>query len=189
MSSEIFASSNGLADRSIAREAPDEPEEPTTQAKKEDEAFVIKRGAKRKSDAVSDEEESEEEDSNNFGKRHIPTLSRITVEDLTAALEGRAKAAEKAARKAEKRAKKAAKKAAAAAAVGGDTEDAGEVDDEKPFDYSKADSVLHGKRHDGEKGGPKKEKPFDPYRKSEDAPKGMRRLQTERAGKSHTFKG
>ncbi|KAH8791558.1 ribonuclease H-like domain-containing protein [Hyaloscypha finlandica] len=172
LSSEIFALSNGLADRPIAREASGEPEEPTTQSKKEDKAFVIKRGAKQKNDALSDEVKSEEEVSND-----------------SAAREGRAKATEKAARKAEKRAKKAAKKAAAAAAIGGDTEDAGEVDSEEAFDYSKADSVLRGKRHDGEKGGRKKEKPFDPYRKSEDAPKGMRRLQTERAGKSHTFKG
>jgi exosome complex exonuclease RRP6 len=189
LSSEIFALSNGLADRPIAREASGEPEEPTTLSKKEDEAFVIKRGAKQKNDALSDEEKSDEEVSNDSGKPHIPTLSRITVEDIAAAREGRAKAAEKVARKAEKRAKRAAKKAAAAAAIGGDTEDAGEVDEEEAFDYSKADSVLRGKRHDSEKGGRKKEKPFDPYRKSEDAPKGMRRLQTERAGKSHTFKG
>ena len=63
---------------------------------------------------------------------------------------------------------------------------ADEEDDDEVFDYTKAESVLHGKR-DGEKDGRKK-KPFDPYVKSMDAPKGMRRLQTERAGKSHTFK-
>merc|ERR1711977_434958 len=63
---------------------------------------------------------------------------------------------------------------------------ADEEDDDEVFDYTKAESVLHGKR-DGEKDGRKK-KPFDPYVKSMDAPKGMRRLQTERAGNSHTFK-
>jgi len=101
------------------------------------------------------------------------------------------KAAQNTARKAEKRAKRAAKKAAAAAAaaVDGVAEASIDVDDEEAFDYTKADSILHGKRHDGEKGGTRKNKPFNPYQKSEDAPKGMRRLQTERAGKSHTFKG
>jgi exosome complex exonuclease RRP6 len=189
LSSEIFASSNGLANLSITREAPTEPEETTTQTKKELAPFVIKRGGKRKSDAVSDEEGSEEEVSSESGENHIQILSRSPVEDVAAAREGRAEASEKAARKAEKRGKKAAKKAVAAADTGGDTEDAGDVEDEEPFDYSKADSVLHGKRNDGEKGGRKKEKPFDPYRKSEDTSKGMRRLQTERAGKSYTFSG
>ncbi|KAE9369509.1 hypothetical protein N431DRAFT_546954 [Stipitochalara longipes BDJ] len=190
LSSEIFASSNGLADRSVTREAPSEPAESTISKKTEDEAFVIKRGAKRKSDAISDQEESQEESSERADK---PQGARIAVEDIEVARIGREKAAQKAARKAEKRAKKAAKKAVAAGAgaVNGEdnAEDAAEVDDEEPFDYSKADSVLHGKRHDGEKGGKKKQKPFDPYQKSEDAPKGMRRLQTEKPGKSHTFKG
>jgi exosome complex exonuclease RRP6 len=58
--------------------------------------------------------------------------------------------------------------------------------DEEPFDYSKAESVLHGKKPGVGKGD--KKKPFDPYTKSADAPKGMRKAQTERAGKSHTFK-
>jgi exosome complex exonuclease RRP6 len=177
LSSEIFATSNGLADRSVAREAPKEPEELTTQIKKEDEAFAIKRGAKRKSDAVSNEEESDEEVSKESDKDHI------TVEDIGVAQVGQEKAAQKAARKSEKRAKK-----AAGATGNAQVEITADVDGEEPFDYSKADSI-HGKRHDVEKGGKKKEKPFDPYRKSEDAPKGMRRLQTERAGKSHTFKG
>lgn len=185
LASEIFASSNGLTDRSMVRELASEAEErPAVHPKREDEAFVIKRGAKRRGDAISDKEEPEVEGSKTSGQ------SRVTVEDIAAARIGREKIAQKAARKAEKRARKAAKKAAASAAT---TEasldgDAPGIDDEEPFDYSKADSVLHGKRHDGEKGGKKKEKPFDPYRKSEDAPKGMRRLQTEKAGRSHTFK-
>ena len=188
LSSEIFASSNGLADRSVARELPSEPAKSEIPEMKEDEAFVIKRGAKRKSDVMSDQEESDRASK----RSDRPQSTRITVEDIEAARIGQEKAAQKATRKAEKRAKKAAKKAAAAGAgaVTGEAEAdyMAEVDEEEAFDYSKAESVLHGKRHDGEKGGKKKEKPFDPYQKSEDAPKGMRRLQTERAGKSHTFK-
>jgi exosome complex exonuclease RRP6 len=180
LASEIFASSNGLADRSVvAREAPTGPEESLKNLKKEEEPFVIKRGAKRKSDVISDEEELKEKTPKPLNKYHF------SAEDVVASPASQEKAAQKAARKAEKRAKKGAKKSPAAEA--GVMEDSTEVDDEEPFDYSKADSVLHGKRNDGEKGEKKKGKPFDPYRKSEDAPKGMRRLQTERAGKSHTF--
>jgi exosome complex exonuclease RRP6 len=164
----------------VAREPPCGPEESIKQPKKEDEAFVIKRGAKRKSDIISDKEESKEKKPKQSSEYHI------SMEDMAAARAGREKAAQKATRKAEKRAKKAAKKAAAAEAGG--VEDSADVKDEEPFDYSKADSVLHGKQNNGEKGAKRTEKPFDPYRKSEDAPKGMRRLQTERAGKSHTFK-
>jgi exosome complex exonuclease RRP6 len=65
-----------------------------------------------------------------------------------------------------------------------DGEDEVEEEDE-PFDYSKAESVLHGKRSSGEG---KQKKPFNPYTKSSDAPSGLRRLQTERPGKSQTFK-
>jgi exosome complex exonuclease RRP6 len=184
LSSEMFASSNGLADRSVvSREAYSEPEESRKQPDKREEAFVIKRGAKRKSDVISDGEEAE--------KKPNPSHDyHLSVEDIAAARGGQEKAAQKAARKAEKRAKKAAKRSAAATTETGGAEsaDIDDNEDEERFDYSKADSVLHVKRHDEEKGGKKKEKPFDPYRKSEDAPKGMRRLQTERAGKSHTFK-
>ncbi|KFY32603.1 hypothetical protein V494_07860, partial [Pseudogymnoascus sp. VKM F-4513 (FW-928)] len=107
-------------------------------------------------------------------------------------LEGAAK--EKAAKKAER---KAAKKAAKAAKRGGDENQSPaakeEDEDEEPFDYSKAESVMNKKRTNeyaggkGKKGGQKK--PFDPYQKSADAATGMRRLQTERPGKSFTFKG
>jgi exosome complex exonuclease RRP6 len=184
LSSEIFTSSNGLADRSAVRENSDGAEKPTNQLKKEDKTFVIKRGTKRKGDATSDDEESEVEIPKKSGKHHI------TLDDIAAARVGREKAAQRAARKAEKRARKAAKRATitAAATEVGEAGDALDIDNEEPFDYSKADSVLHGKWHDSEKGGKKTEKPFDPYRKSEDTPKAMRRLQTEKAGKSHTFK-
>jgi exosome complex exonuclease RRP6 len=189
LSLEIFASSDGLANRSVVdREAPSEPKGSWNQPQKEEEAFVIRRGAKRKSDVISDEEEADQK------KSKSSNGYQISVEDIAAARAGREIAAQKGARKAEKRAKKAAKKAAAAAAAetGGsesaDVNDNDDDEDEEPFDYSKADSILHSKGHDGGKGGKKKEKPFDPYRKSEDASQGMRRLQTERAGKSHTFK-
>ncbi|CUS08104.1 unnamed protein product [Tuber aestivum] len=64
----------------------------------------------------------------------------------------------------------------------------------EPLDYSKAPSVLHGeKRSEGKQGadGSKKSsksKKFDPYFKFGGGPKGMRRSQQEKAGKSLTFK-
>lgn len=78
-------------------------------------------------------------------------------------------------------------KVEAAQTSSGDVEMEEDEEEEAPFDYSKAESVLHSKRSGGEKGG-KQRKPFDPYAKSSDAPKGLRRLQTERPGKSQTFK-
>ena len=64
----------------------------------------------------------------------------------------------------------------------------------EPLDYSKAPSVLHGeKRSEGKLGADGSKKPsgpkkFDPYSKFGEGPKGMRRSQKEKAGKSQTFK-
>ena len=57
---------------------------------------------------------------------------------------------------------------------------------EEPFDYANAPSVLHAK-HDkaGQVGS---QKSFDPYVKSMDAPKGMRKSKKEIPGRSHTFR-
>lgn len=54
------------------------------------------------------------------------------------------------------------------------------------FDYARAPSVLHAKREHNEQSTSKK--PFDPYSKSLDAPKGMRKAHKEIAGRSFTFK-
>jgi exosome complex exonuclease RRP6 len=60
------------------------------------------------------------------------------------------------------------------------------------FDYSKAPSILHSKKRAEDTGSHGKasspKKAFDPYSNPEDGPKGMRRGQRERAGKSMTFK-
>ncbi|KAI9822121.1 MAG: exosome nuclease subunit [Thelocarpon impressellum] len=70
---------------------------------------------------------------------------------------------------------------------GGGDGDAEAQDSREPFDYAKAESVLHAKTRQGDGGGAKAA--FNPYAKSGDAPKGMRRARKETAGKSHTFKG
>lgn len=54
------------------------------------------------------------------------------------------------------------------------------------FDYASAPSVLHAKRENNDRSTSKK--PFDPYSKSLDAPKGMRKAHKEIAGRSFTFK-
>jgi exosome complex exonuclease RRP6 len=187
LSSEIFAPSNGFAPLSkVSTPQSKVPEEdmisvsitptPTPIRKQpsiEEQAFVLKRGAKRKSDVVSDVDDSDMEEPE-------AKISLNTEAEQVA----REKAARKRERKERKQEKKAAKKAAL---VEAGTVDEEEVSDE-PFDYSKAESVLNSKRKDENKGGKGKKQPFDPYQKSSDAPKGMRRAQTERPGKSHTFK-
>lgn len=168
LSLEIFGTPQGFAEQAEVAQQTPLPDSPPPPPPKSEEAFVLKRGAKRKSEAISDVEEG--------GDNQYDISLDVDDDDTKAA---------KAQRKADRRARKAALKAAKASQA---TNDADE-DDEEPFDYSKAESVLHGKK-DAEKGVKKKkvQAPMDPYVKSADAPKGMRRLQTERAGKSHTFK-
>jgi exosome complex exonuclease RRP6 len=211
LSSEIFeasgfstqANSSALTDRSRPQVmTPTSSQPDTPQSKPDEEAFVLKRGGKRKSEAISESEENAPEydislyDSEG-ALREDDFRTAIEKSELRAARE-KQKADEKAVRKAAKRAKIARKEEHvrqqegknAASAVESEEMNSEDMDEDKPFDYSKAESVLHGKRTGGDReGGKKSKKPFDPYAKSADAPKGMRRVQTERAGKSHTFKG
>ncbi|KZF21908.1 hypothetical protein L228DRAFT_269356 [Xylona heveae TC161] len=93
------------------------------------------------------------------------------------------RAQEKAARKAEKKAKKKEEKELAKqqAQAAQDAEMEAE-----PFDYSKAESVLHANPQG--KGAIDKSKRFNPYAKAANAPKGMRKVQKEKSGKSFTFR-
>lgn len=134
----------------------------------EEEAFTIKKGRKRK--AMTPEEEPEVLDI--LSKEYDISLNDEEEE------EAREKAARKAVYKAQKKLEKAARKLARADGTAV-TEAKGQ--DEEPFDYGNADSVLQREKNDASR-------PFDPYAKSSNAPKGMRKLQTERPGKSFTFK-
>lgn len=137
---------------------------------KPDEPFVLKRSGKRKSEAISDPE-SEEGEAEAEAETSEYDISFTGPSDPTPEFSSKEK------KKLKKQQKKESKPVA--------------EDEEEPFDYSKAESVLHAKRGGGgegkKKGKKQKDKPFDPYSKSENAAKGMRRAQTERAGKSHTF--
>ena len=94
----------------------------------------------------------------------------------------------KARRKAERKAQKKLKKEQAQGLNGATISPGAEPDPQTndAFDYANAESVLHAKRDINDRGAPKK-KAFDPYTKSMDAPKGMRKTKREIAGKSFTF--
>ena len=88
---------------------------------------------------------------------------------------------EKAERKAEKKRLKRLKKEGANAAERHDDETA------EAFDYVKAPSILHASQSVADRKAAAS-KGIDPYAKSMDAPKGMRKSKKETAGRSHTYK-
>ena len=96
-----------------------------------------------------------------------------------------AKAERKARRKAQKKLEKEQRKRERLPQSQAEGDGAGREEVEA-FDYANAPSVLHAKRDHHDRSGPKKA--FDPYTKSLDAPKGMRKSNKEAAGKSFTFK-
>lgn len=98
------------------------------------------------------------------------------------------KAAKKAKREQKRQKKKQAQQGNGSADTGEDTEDKAE---EEPFDYASAPSVLNATPSKPEKKGKKGKKgkkEFNPYARAADAPKGLGKVQKERAGKSATFK-
>lgn len=176
LSAEVFVTSSSLLDRSTqSTEVPSPPVAAKKRRHADDEPFVIKQGAKRNKEEMSEADHGIAEES-------------VLLDETEEQAEKKAKAVRKADRKAEKKMRKAERKAAEAEAEGNSNLSAEVDDDEEPFDYSKAESILHGKLQDGGRGQSKGKQPFNPYTKSADAPTGMKRSQTERAGKSHTFK-
>nr|POE64875.1 exosome complex exonuclease rrp6 [Quercus suber] len=85
-----------------------------------------------------------------------------------------------------KQARKEAKKAKAA--LKSDALANGDEDDEQPFDYEAAPSILNPPRESREEMRERRKKEKNPWAKSMDAPKGLPRTQKESAGRSHTFK-
>ncbi|APA14304.1 hypothetical protein SS1G_11882 [Sclerotinia sclerotiorum 1980 UF-70] len=199
LSEEVFASSTTpLADRSRLAI----PEAPTPiPSKTKDEAFVLKRGSKRKSETITDPDEDQEvTDKYDITLDYSPVAEKERQQGKAEVLAESAerRAAYKAELKADKKLRKQQKKEEAmkieSEKVAKDAEEEPEEHvEEEDFDYSKADSVLNSKKQKIEKGGKggkaKKDKPFDPYQKSMNAAKGMGRVQTgERGGRSATFK-
>ena len=133
--------------------------------------------SRSKKNGVKKEEEQSDEDDIPLAKKGKAALKKAAPKKATAKPKAEPKPKGKAA----------AKEAKKESSEDGEPE---EEEEEEPFDYSKAESVLNKKKvlpHRKDKR-QKKDEPFNPYQKSADAPKGMRRLQTERPGKSFTFK-
>lgn len=155
-----------------------------------DEEFTLKSGRKRKAPEpeVQDEEEGEaapdtQSQSGELGEEEITFVGSSDEEEAQKARKKEEKKARKELKKAQKQAAKEAQKTAQANGTEGKVGEEGEDDDEAPFDYSKAKSMLSGKRDN--KGG----KTFNPYSSlNADGPKAARRMHHEKTGKTATFK-
>lgn len=149
-----------------------------------DQDFTLKQGRKRK---LEESEDSDTEEAAALATEEMISLDVDSAErKLSKEEKKRLKKEKRDARKAKKEAK--AKKPAAVADKGGDSDD-----DELPFDYTKAQSILSGQRvvpvaNNGE--GKGRKKAFDPYaaRMNAEGPKAARRVQTERPGKTMTYR-
>ncbi|KAI6365686.1 hypothetical protein MCOR25_005295 [Pyricularia grisea] len=166
-------------------------QEAETAAEVKDEQFTLRSGRSEgrtqqddDSSASSSEEDSEEKERLKAEKQQRKEERRALKQKLKEEKAAK-KAEEKAARKAEKKALKAAAKAEA------EEDDGEESDDEQPFDYSKAQSVMRSKRdHGADKKGSGGAKVFDPYTSKTTAqgPKPARKMNFEKPGKTATFK-
>ncbi|KAM0717006.1 hypothetical protein Q7P37_006858 [Cladosporium fusiforme] len=148
--------------------APESPEPPAEE--EQDDTFILKQLGKNKKRKHTDPAPPAPDND-----ALATQTDEVTIDT------GADRAREKAERK---RAKKEAKANASAAAA--------DAEEEAPFDYASAPSLLNPPRKNIQelKAERKKikEKVKDPYSKSLDAPKGQPRAQRERAGKSMTFK-
>lgn len=148
--------------------------------------FTLRQGRKRKMDEVQDEDSGD-------GGAPLDTEEMISL-DVDEG--GGGKRERKSRKQAAKEAKSARKQAKAGSSGRQGTEQADASEDEDvPFDYSQAQSVLNAKRSAAAPNGTrddsgKKKKAFDPYaaRMSAEGPKAARRMQHERTGKAGTFK-
>ena len=159
---------------------------------KEDNVFIVKQlGGPRKRKASEPQDAPEpavagvDSPAMNGTSESLNNELAISLDDDHGEQVFREKAKRKAQRKAQKKLEKQQRKAEKLQQVkdGGGGEGQGEVE---AFDYANAPSVLHAKRDNNDRTG--RTKSFDPYAKSLDAPKGMRKSKKEIAGKSFTFK-
>jgi exosome complex exonuclease RRP6 len=199
LTAEIFSDNASFAPGTPVAQTPDSAARPahafipaSSRPKlEEDDVFVIKElGGRSKKRKLSEEADSEE-DKDDFGTQQ----DSLAVEEMSARAVTNA---EKAKRKARKEAKKSLQekhgyplKSKREAEMEG--KEAAAAAEEAPFDYANAPSVLHAQdEQQGKKGKKdrkqKKNRGFDPYAKSMDAPKGLPRAQREKAGRTATFK-
>ena len=160
---------------------------------KEENVFIVKNLGGRGKRKASSLDERPEPISLNGGQAEAANFDQDEAEETGMSLDGagegqaaREKAEQKAERKARKKAEKQRLKLEERQRANGHISGQANLEEE-PFDYENAPSVLHARK--GANGVSGSEGVFDPYSKSLDAPKGMRRVRKERAGKSFTFKG
>ena len=173
LSSDMFADSSKLTEEAAIAESPSTSIPLRSNKKENSETFVIKPGTNPNSKSVSEDSEGDEQYDMTFDEEPVEIAKQQEWAKR---------------RKKKEEAKKAKKLNRTQTQSIPKTLETSLNGHEEPFDYSKAESVLHAKRKEEDQGGRDRKKPFDPYQKSADAPKGMRRLQSEKPGKSFTFK-
>lgn len=192
---------NTVTSPAVPAEQPNHVENATNRAQveEEDEEFTLKRGQKRKSQAVEesdsseDESESADSDSDEEMQDNDGVLAIEDEPDRTATRNARRKQrkAEEKKAKEEQARRQEAKKARKAQKKQKKDDEKVKKFDAVPFDYSKAASVLNTKREPnaGAADVKSKKKVFDPYSKSADTDiKGARKAPPVRGERSATFK-
>lgn len=159
---------------------------------KKDDVFIVKQlggSRKRKASDLQDTSEAITTGVNSpagNGTGYSPDNNvEKSLNDVNVDQHSLEKADRKAQRKAQKKLDKKQRKREERGLVSGAGDGEGREETEA-FDYANAPSVLHARRDNNGRSGPKKS--FDPYTKSMDAPTGMRKSKKEIAGKSFTFK-
>ncbi|KAL8673548.1 MAG: hypothetical protein Q9168_002037 [Polycauliona sp. 1 TL-2023] len=161
---------------------------------REDDVFIVKESNGSKRQRMSEVQDGRE-----------PVLASESIISQTGALDGEVEQTEiplgeaevdqeagersrlKRERKLEKKKKRQQRKEEELQQTVGDENGRIEKGGSEAFDYEKAPSVLHARQE--RDGGGKAKKGIDPYAKSLNAPKGMRRVQKEAPGRSITYKG
>ncbi|KAK4613131.1 Exosome complex exonuclease rrp6 [Fulvia fulva] len=172
LTAEIFANPNEVE---AEPPTPEPIPAPAVEVPADDDTFILKeRNRKRK--RTIDKFANVEDDGMAANTDEV-SLTPVSGRDQ----EQREKAERKAARKAAKKAEKEAKR---------NGEEDSEIEDDTPFDYAAAPSILNPPREPRKsaKERKKEEKQKNPYATSLDAPKGMPRNQKEGPGRSMTFR-
>lgn len=176
LTAEIFADPAEFTPAKVERQPTPEPTPTKQETAADDDVFVLKdlsKKRKRGTDQMDGMAANSDE---------------VTLVDVDDAAQH---AREKADRKAAKKAARKAAKAAATAEQGGErvAKEEIEEDEEEPFDYENAASILNPPKEKlSAKELKKRQKQINPYAKALDTAKGLPRTQKEKAGRSMTFK-
>lgn len=183
LTAEIFAETEEAAFSTPARASTETatPLGSPEAVQEEEDIFILKQlgknSKKRKYSSSSDQPPNADVDGM---AANVDTVALVHDPEIERA---QAKAERKKARKEAKRAAK------AAGQTNGSALDYGEPqEEEEAFDYENAPSVLNPRAESREQMKERRKREVNPYRKSLDAPKGLGRVQRERAGRSGTFK-